>query len=56
MDYEGVDVYIHIFLNSELAGGEWWALSPCRFTPGDRAPCTHLVGHWVGALEPVWTT
>jgi hypothetical protein len=31
--YGGVDVYIHIFLTSAIAGGEWSASRPCRFTP-----------------------
>jgi hypothetical protein len=35
---EWVDVQIRIFLNSTLAGGEWSASSPGRFTPGERAP------------------
>jgi hypothetical protein len=39
--YGGVDVQIHIFLTSALAGGEWSASRPCRFTPGERAPSTH---------------
>jgi hypothetical protein len=29
-----VDVEIHIFLTSALAGGEWSASRPGRFTPG----------------------
>jgi hypothetical protein len=45
--YGGVDVYIHIFLTSALAGGEWSASRPGRFTPGGRAPCTHWIGGWV---------
>jgi hypothetical protein len=32
--YGGVDVYIHIFLTSALAGGEWSASRPESFTPG----------------------
>jgi hypothetical protein len=36
-------VYIHIFLTSALAGGEWSASCPGRFTPG-----THWIGGWVG--------
>jgi hypothetical protein len=40
--YGEVDVYIHIFLTSALAGGEWSASLPGRFTPG-----THWVGGWV---------
>jgi hypothetical protein len=44
--YGGVDVYIHIFLSSALAGGEWSASRPGRFTPGERAPGTHWIGGW----------
>jgi hypothetical protein len=32
--YEGVDVEIHIFLTSAVAGGEWSVSRPGRFTPG----------------------
>jgi hypothetical protein len=46
--YGGVDVWIHIFLTSALAGGEWSASFPCRFTLGERAPGTHRIGGWVG--------
>jgi hypothetical protein len=42
-----VDVYIHIFLISALAGGEWSASHPGRFTPWERAPATHWIGGWV---------
>jgi hypothetical protein len=42
-----VDVYIHIFLTSAIAGGEWSASRPGRFTPGERAPDTHWLGGWV---------
>jgi hypothetical protein len=46
--YGGVDVQIHIFLTLALAGGEWSVSGPCRFTPpGETAPCTHWIGHWV---------
>jgi hypothetical protein len=30
-----------------LAGGEWSVSRPSRFTPGERAPCTHWIGGWV---------
>jgi hypothetical protein len=46
--YVGVDVYIHIFLTSALAGGEWSASCHCGFTPGERAPRTHWIGSCVG--------
>jgi hypothetical protein len=39
----GVDIYNHIFLTSALAGGEWSASHPGRFTPG-----THWVDSRVG--------
>jgi hypothetical protein len=45
--YGGVDVCIQIFLTSALAGGEWSASPPGRFTPGERAPGTHWIGGWV---------
>jgi hypothetical protein len=32
--YGEVDVYVHILFTSALAGGEWSALRPGRFTPG----------------------
>jgi hypothetical protein len=44
--YGGVDVYIHLFLTSALAGGEWSASRPGRFIPGERAPGTHWIGSW----------
>jgi hypothetical protein len=30
-----------------IAGGEWSASCPGRFTPGERAPGTHWIGGWV---------
>jgi hypothetical protein len=45
--YEGVDPQIHIFLISALVGGEWSASRPGRFTPGEAALGTHLIGGWV---------
>jgi hypothetical protein len=38
-----VDVQIHIFLMSALAGDEWSASRPGRFTPG-----TYWIGDSVG--------
>jgi hypothetical protein len=43
--YVGVDVYIHEFLTSALAAGEWSASRP---GPGERAPGTHWIGGGVG--------
>jgi hypothetical protein len=45
--YGGVDVYIHIFLTSALAGGEWSTSRPGRFITGERSPATHLIGDCV---------
>jgi len=39
---------LHAFLSSALDGDEWSASRPCRFTPGERAPGTCLIGGWVG--------
>jgi hypothetical protein len=36
------------FLTSALDGGEWSASRPGRFTPEERAPDTHWLGHQVG--------
>jgi hypothetical protein len=46
--YGGVDVWTHVFLTSTLAGGEWSASWPGRFTHGERARRTHWIGGWVG--------
>jgi hypothetical protein len=40
--YGGVTVWIHSFLTSALAGGEWSTTRPGRFTPS-----THWIGDWV---------
>jgi hypothetical protein len=42
------------FLTSALDGGEWLALRPGRFNPGERVPGTHGTGGW-WVPEPVWT-
>jgi hypothetical protein len=39
--YGGVNVKIHVFLTSALEGGQFHA-------PGERTPCTHWTGGWVG--------
>jgi hypothetical protein len=45
--YGGVDVWIHIFFTSALAGGQWSASWPGHFTPGERALGTHCIGGWM---------
>jgi hypothetical protein len=45
--YEEVDVQIHILLTSALAGSEWSASCPCRFTYGEEAHGTLWIGGWV---------
>jgi hypothetical protein len=42
--FGGVDGYLHVLLTSALEGGEWSALRPCRFTPGESAPGIHWIG------------
>jgi hypothetical protein len=37
-----------LLLISALDGGEWSALRPGRFIPGEGAPGTHRIGGWVG--------
>jgi hypothetical protein len=54
--YWGMDVYIHVFLTSALAGGEWSVSSPSRFNPGEKATGIHWIGGWVerrGGLDDV---
>jgi hypothetical protein len=48
--YGGVDIYIHIFLTSKLAGGEWSASCPGRFIARERAlgPIGKKVGWTLG--------
>jgi hypothetical protein len=46
--YGGVDVQIHVFLTSALAGGEWLASRPGRLTPGERARGAHWIWGSVG--------
>jgi hypothetical protein len=42
-------MYGKVFLTSALVGGEWWASSPCRITPGEIAPGSHWIGGWMGS-------
>jgi hypothetical protein len=44
--YGGVDIYIHIFLTSELPGGDWSASRSSRFIVGERA--APWIRGWVG--------
>jgi hypothetical protein len=43
-----VEVQFHAFLTSALDEGELSASRIGAFTPGEKAPCTHLIGGWVG--------
>jgi hypothetical protein len=45
---EELDVWIHVFLTSALAVGEWSTSHLGPFSPGERAPGTHWLGCWVG--------
>jgi hypothetical protein len=45
--YRGVDILIHIFFTSALAGGEWSASRLGRFTFRETAPDTLWIGGWV---------
>jgi hypothetical protein len=47
--YGEVDAETHVFLTSALVVGERSASRPGRFTPGERAPGTHLIG---GCVDP----
>jgi hypothetical protein len=45
--YGGVDVRIHIFLNSALVGGEWLLSRSSRFIPEESVQGTERIGGWV---------
>jgi hypothetical protein len=45
--YVGVDVQLHIFLTSALAGGEWSALRLGPFNFVERGSGTNWIGGWV---------
>jgi hypothetical protein len=45
--YGGVNVPIHIFLASALAGGEWSASRLGCLTPMEDLPGTNWIGGWV---------
>jgi hypothetical protein len=46
--YGGVNIWIHIFLTSALAGDEWSASRSGRFALGEKAHDTHWIRGWVG--------
>jgi hypothetical protein len=46
--YGGADVYIYVFSNLALVGGEWSASRHGRITPGERVPGTYWTEGWVG--------
>jgi hypothetical protein len=46
--YWVVEVYLHVFLTSEVGGGEWLASRPGRFTARERSPGTRWIGGWRG--------
>jgi hypothetical protein len=39
------------FLTLALAGGEWSASRPSRFTVGETAPGTYWIGGWLGPRD-----
>jgi hypothetical protein len=42
-------------LTSSLDGGQWSASRPSRFTPRERASCTHWIVGWVGPRAGPYT-
>jgi len=53
--YEGVEVYLHAFLTSQLDGDKWSASLPGRFILMERAPARYpFVGGWLGPRITVW--
>jgi hypothetical protein len=50
--HAGLNVYIHIFLTSGLAGGKCGQLHVPAASP---PPSTHYTGDWVGPIQPEQT-
>jgi hypothetical protein len=42
--YEGLNVWVNVFLALAQVKVEWLASWPGRFTPGKGAPGTHWIG------------
>jgi hypothetical protein len=40
-------MYSSTILDLGIDAGEWSVSCPGRFTPGDKAPCTHWIGGWM---------
>ena len=53
--YIGVEVQLHIFLNSGLDSGEVVSLTLWPLYSLDKSPGTHFAGDWV-ATNPFWTS
>jgi hypothetical protein len=45
--YVGVDVYIHIFLTSAIAGDEWLPSRPGLITDRESSSGAHWIRGWV---------
>lgn len=43
-----VEVYLHVFISSELRAGDWTASRPGYFIPRESYPTLHITGDWVG--------
>jgi hypothetical protein len=48
--YGGVDVWLHIFLNSALVRFDWSASRSGRFNSEELAPGTHWILCWVDTI------
>jgi hypothetical protein len=48
MTYETMKVYLQVFLVSALDQSEQQLHDPATLALGERAPCTHWTGGWVG--------
>jgi hypothetical protein len=45
--YGGVDIWIHVFLTSELSVDKWSVSYPGRFRPGKRDADNHSMKDWM---------
>jgi hypothetical protein len=51
--YEGMEIWLHTFLTSELDGNDWLSSRPSRFTAGERAHSTHRIACMGGRARMV---
>jgi hypothetical protein len=54
-DTQEIGGIVPLFLTSAINGGEWSALCPGHFTPGERCPSACCTGGWLGPRAYIYT-